>query len=200
MLLASEKEKVMNTNGATSTRQYDQSTLLAKYSHVTQKMYRIMKSKNADYAGLVGDPFANFELIEVLSKGVISREMGTVVRMSDKLSRVIRLLQNSNQVLDEKIEDTLLDLANYSILLVLMLEEGRERDPLAPAISAARSAFANIKLPETPWLSELKYPESGWGEQLSKQDATAEEVMELTEHVQCRCLSCVHARLEGVEK
>ncbi len=43
--------------------------------------------------------------------------------MTDKLSRIIRLLQQTANVTDEKIEDTLLDLANYSILLILMLRE-----------------------------------------------------------------------------
>jgi hypothetical protein len=85
-------------------------------------MNEIMQAKNADYSW-AGEAFTNFNQIELITKGAVSREMGTVVRMTDKLSRVVRLLENTNQVLDEKIEDTLLDLANYSLLLILMLEE-----------------------------------------------------------------------------
>lgn len=99
--------------------------LFAGFKVITERMFATMERKNADYAG-EGEWSANFGLIEVLTKGEITREMGTIVRMSDKLSRVVRLLGNANQegrVLDEKIEDTLLDLANYSILMILMLKE-----------------------------------------------------------------------------
>jgi len=104
-----------------------QQTMLQYYQEITQKMYDIIKTKNQDYAG-AGEAFTNFNQIELITKGVVSREFGTIVRMTDKLSRVVRLLQNTNQVLDEKIEDTLMDLANYSILLILMLKEKRESE------------------------------------------------------------------------
>lgn len=99
-----------------------QEELFKRFGEICSEMQSVMKNKNADYAG-AGEAFTNFNQIELITKGQISREMGTVVRMTDKLSRVIRLLQKTNNVLDEKIEDTLLDLANYSILLIIMLEE-----------------------------------------------------------------------------
>lgn len=99
-----------------------QKELKEAFSLLLKAMYDIMEQKNADYSGS-GEAFTNFNQIEQITKGKISREMGVVVRMTDKLSRVIRLLENSGQVLDEKIEDTLIDLANYSLLLILMLKE-----------------------------------------------------------------------------
>ena len=55
----------------------------------------------------------------VESLGVATTEEGFVVRMSDKLMRVANLVSsgNPNLVEDEKIEDTLIDLANYALLL-----------------------------------------------------------------------------------
>lgn len=85
----------------------------------------IMQRKNSDYSG--EDPFLNFNQIEVITKGKISREQGVLVRMTDKLSRVQRLLNNEAQVKDEKIEDTLIDLANYSLLLILLRRDKASR-------------------------------------------------------------------------
>lgn len=46
---------------------------------------------------------------------------GIIVRMSDKLARLNNLMKNKNniQVTDEKIEDTLKDIANYAIMAVM---------------------------------------------------------------------------------
>ena len=45
--------------------------------------------------------------------------------MEDKINRVRSLTQSNNQKVDEKIKDTLIDLANYSILMLLELEGGK---------------------------------------------------------------------------
>lgn len=81
------------------------------------KLVEITKSKNHDYAGFSdADPFANFKLVEKM--GVATVEQGILTRMLDKVSRVNSFLkQGMLNVSDEKIEDTLLDLANYSIIL-----------------------------------------------------------------------------------
>lgn len=101
---------------------YTQAEMITEWCLLADKMKEIIRSKNEDYAGH-GEAFTNFNQIELITKGMISREMGTVVRMTDKLSRVVRLLNAENQVADEKIEDTLMDLANYSMLLIIMLKE-----------------------------------------------------------------------------
>lgn len=45
-----------------------------------------------------------------------------LVRLEDKLNRVRTLSKQEANVADEKIEDTLLDMANYAILAVLELK------------------------------------------------------------------------------
>lgn len=81
-----------------------------------RKMIEITRAKNADYTGESADPFANFSRVEAL--GICSTETGFLTRMTDKFSRISAFVaQGVLQVKDESIEDTLMDLANYSILL-----------------------------------------------------------------------------------
>lgn len=86
---------------------------LNTFKELIDDMYALTQRKNADYAG-EEDPYKNF------------RDFGTtgfLVRMSDKWSRIRNLLGSGKTpaVKDEKVEDTLLDLATYSILLLCWL-------------------------------------------------------------------------------
>ena len=83
----------------------------------------ISRRKNADYASN-DNPFKNFELCEKL--GICSTEKGILVRMSDKLQRICNLIETENKVLDEKIDDTLADLSNYSTILRLWMEQKKK--------------------------------------------------------------------------
>lgn len=82
-------------------------------------MIQLTKRKNHDYAGDV-DAFQNFKMCEAL--GLCSTEKGMVVRMSDKLQRISNLLDRPNAVADEKVTDTLMDLAVYAIIALLYLQ------------------------------------------------------------------------------
>ena len=79
----------------------------------------VYERKNADY----GDSFA-----QSLDKhGLIA----AIVRMDDKMNRVINLNKADEQLVnDESIRDTLMDLANYAIMSVMWLdkESGEESD------------------------------------------------------------------------
>ena len=48
-----------------------------------------------------------------------------MIRAEDKFSRIDNLTSNTAQVNDEAIEDTIRDLANYSIMAVMWLEKRR---------------------------------------------------------------------------
>ena len=85
-----------------------------------------MKRKNNDYCSASNnkeiDPFHNFRQIESL--GLCSAEVGIVTRMLDKLARISSFIKNGElQVKDESVEDTLLDLANYSIILSAFIKD-----------------------------------------------------------------------------
>lgn len=91
---------------------------------VHNKAEALLKAKNADYADQ-DDPFFNLSMCEKL--GICSTEVGILVRMCDKISRMAKLLKRPNKVVDEKIEDTALDLENYAFLFMAWGEEKRGR-------------------------------------------------------------------------
>jgi hypothetical protein len=95
------------------------------YDETLRRMKEIHEAKSHDYSG-DEDAFRNFRLCEEL--GLCPVELGILVRMTDKLSRVTNLMNTEARVNDEKVTDTLIDLANYSIILKCYLEskEGRK--------------------------------------------------------------------------
>lgn len=75
------------------------------YDTVLQEMKQIHDAKNHDYGDSAHRTFEDFGITAYL------------VRMSDKLNRLVALTKNGNQqVNDEKIYDTLVDLANYAAM------------------------------------------------------------------------------------
>lgn len=80
---------------------------------------RLMKKKNADYANS-DDVFFN------LRRG---GEYGVIIRMDDKVSRLLNLLKEGADApkVDESIDDTLRDLGIYSSLCLAMRHEARQR-------------------------------------------------------------------------
>lgn len=87
------------------------------FEATTHKMIEITRAKNADYTGSGDDPFANFTRVEVL--GICSTEQGFLTRMFDKFSRITSFVQKGDlQVKSESVEDTLLDLSIYSLLML----------------------------------------------------------------------------------
>ena len=101
-----------------------QQEYLAEFTKITNAMCDLTAKKNADYADSQ-DAFANFRLCEEL--GVCTTEAGILTRMTDKLQRVANLLKRDGQVADEKIEDTLLDNAVYSIILTIYLRYEKQQ-------------------------------------------------------------------------
>ena len=85
-------------------------------------MRRTHIAKNAGYAGADNpDFFANFRDCEGIN---IPAFMGCLVRMGDKWSRIKSLARDpSNERVGEAITDTLIDLANYSLIAICLYEE-----------------------------------------------------------------------------
>ena len=76
-----------------------------------------MQEKNQAY----GDSFT--ESVDKFGKTVIA------VRLSDKFNRICNLIKRGElKKNDESLEDTLLDMAGYSILALKYLEEHDEKD------------------------------------------------------------------------
>ena len=88
-----------------------------RHKELLDYLHNLYITKNHDYGDSVHDTYEKYGLTSFL------------VRMEDKLNRVRTLNKNINdiKVPTEKIEDTLLDLANYAILAVLELKEEEEK-------------------------------------------------------------------------
>lgn len=115
---------------------------LAFHAETCRRMVEITKAKNADYTGTNTDPFANFSIVEKL--GIASVEQGFLVRMMDKVSRINSFVQKGVlEVKDESVEDTLIDLANYSIILAAYIRSRRTaNNPRNPGRTASAGTSA----------------------------------------------------------
>ena len=91
---------------------------IKKISEKLDKLEKTLIAKNSDYSK--SGWFENFELVEKL--WITTAEKWILVRICDKISRISNLINQENQVKDETIQDTLEDLANYSILLSIYLD------------------------------------------------------------------------------
>ena len=100
--------------------------LLNYHRQLCNQAQLLMSRKNHDYAGAEGaDPFRNFAAPEKL--GIASTEAGLLIRMTDKLNRLITFVQDGKLVVDnEGVEDALLDLINYSAILGAYLQQNKE--------------------------------------------------------------------------
>lgn len=106
--------------------QFTREDLFALHTEMTARALDLMKRKNADYAK--GGPFDNFKLCE--QAGVCSTEHGIIIRMLDKLSRLNSILAKGEaQVKDESVQDTLIDLINYSVCMAGVLKEKQNAVP-----------------------------------------------------------------------
>lgn len=114
--------------------------LLKFFDVIVAHMRDTMERKNSDYAGqrLDSHAFTNFTTVELLN--VTDTERGFLTRMSDKFCRIITFVNvGVLKVKDESVVDTLIDLANYSILMAAYIKSKKDsNDPGRKAKSKKR--------------------------------------------------------------
>lgn len=83
-----------------------------RFRNITEIMSDTYERKNADYVNSFGESIAEFGAV------------AGIVRIGDKFNRLKNLIKkpDSQRVNDESIADTLLDMANYCIMLKIELE------------------------------------------------------------------------------
>lgn len=97
--------------------------LLHLHEELSKKARALMRRKNEDY-GRAQDPLFNFR-----RHGL----KGMLVRMDDKLCRLDNYLDKGNfSVEDEGLEDTLLDMINYSVLFAYWVSLERSNASTRP--------------------------------------------------------------------
>ena len=94
-----------------------------RFYKLLEEMADLHSRKNANYtAGQ--DHFANIRESEKFN---IPAWKGTLVRMGDKWNRIISLARGNQDLVGESVKDTLMDLAVYSLICIILLEE-KEKD------------------------------------------------------------------------
>jgi hypothetical protein len=104
-----------------------QKEYLIRFHEVITKMYDTTVKKNSDYAE-EDDAFANFRMIDQMTSGRISTEAGIVTRLTDKLKRIASLISRPAKVQDESVQDTILDMAVYSIILYIWMTRDNKQN------------------------------------------------------------------------
>jgi hypothetical protein len=84
---------------------------MMEHQDVLNELHEIYTKKNADYGNSFSEQFNKYGLVSSL------------IRLEDKLRRLENLSKHTRQVEDETITDTLLDLANYAIMTVMVLKK-----------------------------------------------------------------------------
>ena len=92
-------------------------SMIPNYDAIINQAKELCDNKNVDY-DQVEEPFSNFDMVEALK--ICNTSTGILVRISDKIARIANLLERNGKraIQDEKVEDTMLDLINYSVILM----------------------------------------------------------------------------------
>lgn len=83
---------------------------IERHKELLDNLHTLYVTKNHDYGDSVHDTYMKYGITSFL------------VRLEDKLNRARTISRKEQLVKDEKLVDTLLDMANYAILAVLELE------------------------------------------------------------------------------
>jgi len=88
------------------------------FRDVLSEMADLHDRKNADY-GTDADPFANVRASEEFG---IPAWLGSVVRANDKMTR-LKAFSVKGELRNESVEDSLIDLANYCVISLILYRE-----------------------------------------------------------------------------
>ena len=84
---------------------------LNEYQQIINKLYKTYVDKNHDYGNSFDDTCDEFGLI------------APVIRMNDKIKRCKSVLKNNDFKVNESLEDTISDLANYCIMTLMWMKK-----------------------------------------------------------------------------
>jgi hypothetical protein len=92
-------------------------TKVEKHRELLNKLNEIYAKKNEAYGDSFGRTFKELGI------------MSAITRIYDKFNRIVALTKGAkNEIIDESIRDTLIDMANYCIMTVMELDEKDDND------------------------------------------------------------------------
>lgn len=92
-----------------------------RFHELLARIGELHDRKQADY-GQPGDPFAN---VRASQDWGIPPWVGAMIRATDKVRR-LQAAANGSQLVNEGVEDSLLDLAAYSLIALILFQETEE--------------------------------------------------------------------------
>lgn len=113
---------------------------LSYHKELCDKIHKLYEAKNSDYGDSVSNTYNKYGLVSFL------------VRLEDKLNRLYTLNKNGSdiKITDEKLEDTLLDLANYALIAIVEIKNS-EID-----LCTTETEYYNIGSPVRPIKTTLE--------------------------------------------
>lgn len=90
-----------------------------RFRDITEKMRETFLKKNHDYGNSFHETWDEFG-----DKGIIT----ALMQISHKYHRLMNIGLGTKPLVDESIDDTLLDMANYCILTIMELEKARNNE------------------------------------------------------------------------
>lgn len=94
---------------------------LEVFNDFVVKMKEIILSKSIDYADVNTDVLSNFKLAGNISG--LNAQLNCLSLISTKVARLGVLLNKDGAPNNESIDDTIIDLANYTVLLHMILKD-----------------------------------------------------------------------------
>lgn len=89
--------------------------IMRTFKEITSEMLSLYERKNKDYGNSFGKTYEKL--------GIIS----AVVRLQDKMNRIIELTtKGEQQVNDESLRDTIIDMANYSVMTLMEMSKSED--------------------------------------------------------------------------
>ena len=87
-----------------------------KFKDITEEMNALYERKNHDYGNSFSETYRKL--------GIVS----AATRMLDKMNRIVSLVTKDKQeVNDESLRDTLIDIANYAVMTIMEIDKKKER-------------------------------------------------------------------------
>lgn len=88
---------------------------MSNFEEITKEMKALYERKNKDYGNSFSDTYERMVIISA------------VARIQDKTHRLVNLTTGRQQeVSDESVRDTLIDLANYAVMIIMEMDNRHE--------------------------------------------------------------------------
>lgn len=106
------------------------------FDDAVEHMKKVFRAKRIDYGPTTTETYTRFGMVSILT------------RMYDKIGRLENLIVRRNgeqpAVIDESIDDTLFDLANYAIIALLERNKFDEKHCVSEADRSSRESACNM--------------------------------------------------------